>query len=394
MKNRILINITTVLFFSLCVINTVAQTTNRSERNRVVLGGFNYQIQEFQLLNQQVGDDCNCLEGSRLNKRSIQSYSLSVLKLKQNWAWNAALGYGFGYGMNDDKAYSSIRSLQTRVDLLYHFQQPENKLRPFIGAGIQWAFNANSSLLSLPIGAGLRYRLPSGTYLHVQTAYDYGITRSIAPNLITQVGIHFNLGKSGQRSATTVTKPIVPDASAALAQNGSDNKTASANPANTAVAATADPAKPADSTVAYPAAKPAMEGLAAAITPADKGSADVQTTPVQTPPQLAKVVYFDTDKSSLNKSGTLETLLEVIAFAKKYPSSQLLLSGHTDNVLDQTYNLALSKRRVHAVKQWLLQQGIAASRIKTTYSGKIAPANTNETPEGRAANRRVEIVLK
>lgn len=390
MKNQALTNLVIILFLGFISLPSQAQITNNLEENNKILGGFNYQVQEFQLLNQQVGDDCNCLEASRLNKRSIQSFNLSILKLAQNWAWSVALGYGAGYAMGDDKQYYSRKSLQTRVDLFYHFLKAENRLRPFAGAGVQWAVNANKSLISIPVGAGLRYRLAGKTYLHWQTAYDRGLGSSLTQNLITQLGVHFNLGKSKKRPESTVAEPIVPDATAALTQNNPAAETAKTN------VAVADAVKPAESPLnTNQPAQSAASGLAVnQDTPSDKSTANSQSTQVQAQVQLAKVVYFDTDQSSLSKSGTMQTLMEVISFAKNYSNTQILLSGHTDNVLDQAYNLALSKRRVDAVKQWLLQQGIEASRIKIAYSGKASPANTNDTPEGRAANRRVEIIIK
>jgi outer membrane protein OmpA-like peptidoglycan-associated protein len=387
MSNKLL----PILFFSfllsLPALKLNAQTTSTEENTNSLYGGINYQVQEFQFLNQQIGDDCNCLEGNRLNKRAIQSVSLSVLKLKQNWAWAAAMGYGSGYGMDDDKAYYSIRTLQTRADLFYHFQKPENRLRPFVGAGVQWVFNANSSLLSIPVGAGLRYRLPSGTYLHLQTAYDYGVAHALAQNLITQVGIHFNLGKSKQRAEAKSAKPIVAEPAAVVAQ-------AKPEPAKSNVAAT-DPVNTADSAArAGQAAQNALAANTQPEKPSDKAEADKQGAQLQVQPQLSRVVYFDTDKWSLNKNETIPTLNEVLDFVNRYPNTSIVLSGHTDSILNQAYNLVLSRRRVEQVKNWLVEQGISATKIQTTYSGKVAPAASNETAEGRAKNRRVEILVK
>ena len=111
-------------------------------------------------------------------------------------------------------------------------------------------------------------------------------------------------------------------------------------------------------------------------------------------PELLRIVYFDTDKHSLNKIETSKVLAEVEAFAKQYPDSKISLTGHTDAILDEAYNLALSKRRVQAVFEWLKSRGISVDRISTAFSGKSEPATSNDTESGRAANRRVVIMVK
>jgi OOP family OmpA-OmpF porin len=110
--------------------------------------------------------------------------------------------------------------------------------------------------------------------------------------------------------------------------------------------------------------------------------------------QLIHIVYFDTDKYSLNKLETNKVLVEVDAFVKKYPNAQIYLTGHTDSVLDDAYNLALSKKRVQAVLVWLIQNGVASKRISSSFFGEVTPATSNDGPGGKAGNRRVEIIVK
>lgn len=69
------------------------------------------------------------------------------------------------------------------------------------------------------------------------------------------------------------------------------------------------------------------------------------------------------------------------------------LSGHTDNVGDDAFNFDLSRRRAEAVKQYLISKGINFERISTEYFGELMPIDTNDTPEGRKKNRRVEMKL-
>jgi OOP family OmpA-OmpF porin len=67
------------------------------------------------------------------------------------------------------------------------------------------------------------------------------------------------------------------------------------------------------------------------------------------------------------------------------------LKGHTDNVGNAAKNTQLSKQRAEAVKNYLVSKGVSASVIQTYGFGSTQPIATNNTPEGRAQNRRVEI---
>jgi len=74
------------------------------------------------------------------------------------------------------------------------------------------------------------------------------------------------------------------------------------------------------------------------------------------------------------------------------PTWKLTVEGHTDNIGGDAYNLDLSKRRSAAVKQVLASRyHIAPERLATDGFGSSRPADTNETLEGRARNRRVEL---
>ncbi|MGB5981935.1 MAG: OmpA family protein [Nonlabens sp.] len=103
-------------------------------------------------------------------------------------------------------------------------------------------------------------------------------------------------------------------------------------------------------------------------------------------------VNFATNQSTLNSSSkqTLDKLTDIM---KKYPGTEVLVAGHTDNTGAEDYNLALSKRRATSVMDYLVVDGIDRDRIAMTYSGESDPRASNETAEGRAENRRVEIAI-
>jgi len=75
------------------------------------------------------------------------------------------------------------------------------------------------------------------------------------------------------------------------------------------------------------------------------------------------------------------------------PSKRIVVEGHTDSRGSDADNLALSERRAKAVRDYLVTQGVAEDRITAVGRGEAQPLATNDTTEGRANNRRVEIVI-
>jgi outer membrane protein OmpA-like peptidoglycan-associated protein len=86
-------------------------------------------------------------------------------------------------------------------------------------------------------------------------------------------------------------------------------------------------------------------------------------------------------------------LVELANSLKKYPDSQLLIVGHTDDTGSDSYNMGLSQRRADAAAAFLQSQGIARSRIQTSGKGESEPVATNLSDEGRQQNRRVEVAI-
>jgi outer membrane protein OmpA-like peptidoglycan-associated protein len=99
---------------------------------------------------------------------------------------------------------------------------------------------------------------------------------------------------------------------------------------------------------------------------------------------------FDSDQI-LPAAGT--NLGELAKSLQKYPESQLLIVGHTDNVGDASYNQRLSERRSNSAAAYLAAQGVARTRLQATGKGETEPVATNETDAGRQQNRRVEVAI-
>jgi outer membrane protein OmpA-like peptidoglycan-associated protein len=91
--------------------------------------------------------------------------------------------------------------------------------------------------------------------------------------------------------------------------------------------------------------------------------------------------------------GARERLAKVSGIVLAYPSLHVSIEGHTDSVGGDDYNQTLSEMRAQAVRDYFVEQGIPSSAIETHGYGKTAPIASNDTPEGRQQNRRVELVL-
>jgi outer membrane protein OmpA-like peptidoglycan-associated protein len=105
-------------------------------------------------------------------------------------------------------------------------------------------------------------------------------------------------------------------------------------------------------------------------------------------------IHFDTDKDTLRPDSE-PTLQEIARLLRDNPQLNLHVVGHTDNQGAPEYNLDLSRRRAATVVAALAAQyGIAAGRLDSFGCGPYAPAAPNDNDEGRARNRRVELVMQ
>lgn len=103
-------------------------------------------------------------------------------------------------------------------------------------------------------------------------------------------------------------------------------------------------------------------------------------------------VLFDTGKASLTgkAKANLDKLLPVF---NEYADTNIEIFGYTDSTGSPEFNLTLSQKRAESVKEYLISKGLVASRFKTTGLGIEQPIATNDTPEGRSQNRRVEFAI-
>ena len=105
---------------------------------------------------------------------------------------------------------------------------------------------------------------------------------------------------------------------------------------------------------------------------------------------LTNDILFDYNSYALRQESkaTLQNLADNF---RKYPDEQIAVEGHTDAVGSHDYNQRLSEQRADGVRNYLVDQGVNGQRVTSIGFGETRPKASNDTPEGRQLNRRVEI---
>lgn len=127
-------------------------------------------------------------------------------------------------------------------------------------------------------------------------------------------------------------------------------------------------------------------------TAANQGCPEVTDEVMKKLNDYGKTILFDTAKSTFQKQ-TYPVLEAMTAIFKEYPNSSFSIEGHTDSDGKDAANQKLSEERAAAVKAYLVERGIDASRLSSKGFGETMPVATNKTKAGKAQNRRVEVKL-
>ena len=124
----------------------------------------------------------------------------------------------------------------------------------------------------------------------------------------------------------------------------------------------------------------------------NKGCPEVTEEVIKTLNSYGKVILFDSGKSTFQQ-GTYTVLESITTILKEYPNSRFQVEGHTDSDGSNELNQTLSENRAAAVKNYLIEKGIATDRLRSTGFGETKPIASNKNAKGKAENRRVEITL-
>ena len=248
-----------------------------------------------------------------------------------------ALSYGEYHDMRseNDTGNKNIKGNLAALDAVYNFGTPGVGLRPFVSAGF-----AHQNISNVPdrtgrdhstfanVGTGVKYYFTNNLYARAGVEADYALDNG-KWDYSALVGLGVNFG-----------------------------------------------------------------GNAGAVAPAPTPAPAPEPTPEPEAPvaQVVRVeldVKFDFDKSVVkpNSYGDVKNLADFMA---QYPATNVEVAGHTDSVGPDAYNQKLSQRRADAVKQVLVKDGVAPSRVTAVGYGESRPVADNATEAGRAVNRRVE----
>lgn len=127
-------------------------------------------------------------------------------------------------------------------------------------------------------------------------------------------------------------------------------------------------------------------------TAANSGCPEVTEEVIKKLNDYAKTILFNSGKSSF-KNETMPVLNAMLAIFKEYPQAKFSLEGHTDGDGTAAFNQKLSEERAYAVKEFLINGGIASDRLDSKGFGESKPIASNKTAKGKALNRRVEVKL-
>jgi len=313
----------------------------------------------------------------------------TTYSLAAGYQYNSPWGFEFAYldaDVNQNDSDNTFSLEQLRLDALYHFSSDTN-FTPFALFGVGASELDDDSDTIFNAGVGLKYAFSDFFSLR-------GDVRAIRTLDAERTDIGFNLGAQflfgASSSKSKVSAPVVP------VDTDGDND------------GVVDRLDSCLRTVA--GAKVDAKGCAINTDVDGDGVVNTQDACPDTKAGAkvdAKGCYLVLEQDvtvelNVNFANNADTIVagadqikKVADFMKQYPFTDVVVEGYTDSRGSDAYNLALSQKRADAVAARLASNyGIDPSRVSAKGYGEVNPVATNETAEGRAANRRVTAVVK
>ena len=330
---------------------------------------------------------------------------------------DAAYGLGLGYNIDQNwglegmfnfidtdskKDAGDVDIYSYRIDTLYHFM-PDKKLVPYVATGIggmtfDYSRDSNDTNFLVNYGAGLKYFVNDFTALRADVRHIISFNETYN-NLAYTFGLTFLFGGEKKAMASEYKDSDGDGVYDHLDQCPKTPQGVTVNDAGCPLDSDGDGVF--DSLDKCPDT-PKEATVDAAGCPLDSdgdGVVDYLDKCQDTPKGagvdargcwVLKGVEFDINKSNI-KPAYFIILDYAVIIMQKNPSLKLEVDGHTDNTGPMSYNKTLSENRAKAIMDYFINKGIESSRIVAKGLWSSQPAASNDTPEGRALNRRVEL---
>ncbi len=311
-------------------------------------------------------------------------------KLSDNWG----VGFWLDYGEADGKYISAldVDYASANLDLVRYFGSG-GKFEPYTTLGIGHvaqsleddALDPDFESTQLNAGAGFRYLFTEALSLRADARYLYDTDDELNHGLVT-LGLSYAFGVEPSAPPMPVPEAIVNDMDADGVEDGVDQ--CSGTPAGIAVDAKGCPLdRDSDGVPNYRDKCP--------NTPAGRQVDKFGCKFVLTSTESIKLEIGFASNSDVIPTVFNGELEKVAVFMKKYSGVSVVIEGHTDSMGAAAYNKSLSQRRADAVRKALIDDyGIAANRLRAVGFGEERPVASNDTAQGRKANRRVVAVME
>ena len=303
-----------------------------------------------------------------------------------------------------DKSYTYIKKNRFLLDITTGLQvkllKEKSTVNPFVFSGISLNnLNSKTGFL-IPVGLGFQINLFDDAFIISNFQHQFSISENTVNHFFYSIGIATNVNirlkkQKKEKEPREIPEDISTDENIPVIKIADRDDDGTIDELDFCPDKAGDPENN-----GCPYGDRDKDGVLdnMDICPDEKGFADNNGCPVIEPIVAAQLqlaaqhIYFENNQSELLAT-SFESLQLIEQFLNTNPTAELLIEGHTDNVGDSLSNIVLSVKRAEAVVQYLITKGIAKERLQFEGYGETRPKFTNNNIEGRAKNRRVEIIV-